>query len=53
MRLWAGWLLVPSFLNIYLPFSDVLWGVGWGGFVRAKLDMLILRIPFSFHVLQG
>ena len=25
--------------------------LGWGGFVRAKLDMLILiRIPFSFHV---
>ena len=26
--------------------------LGWGGFVRAKLDMLILiRISFSFHVL--
>ena len=26
--------------------------LGWGGFDRAKLDMLILiRIPFSFHVL--
>ena len=25
--------------------------LGWGGFDRAKLDMLILiRIPFSFHV---
>ena len=25
--------------------------LGWGGFVTAKLDMLILiRIPFSFHV---
>ena len=24
--------------------------LGWGGFDRAKLDMLILiRIPFSFH----
>ena len=24
--------------------------LGWGGFVRAKLEMLILiRIPFSFH----
>ena len=24
--------------------------LGWGGLVRAKLDMLILiRIPFSFH----
>ena len=27
--------------------------LGWGGFDRAKLDMLILiRIPFSFHVLN-
>ena len=27
--------------------------LGWGGFDRAKLDMLILiRIPFSFYVLQ-
>ena len=26
-------------------------GLGWGGFDRAKLNMLILiRIPFSFHV---
>ena len=26
--------------------------LGWGGFDRAKLDMLILiRIPFSFHAL--
>ena len=26
--------------------------LGWGGFDRAKLDMLILiRIPFSFHML--
>ena len=26
--------------------------LGWGGFDRAKLDMLMLiRIPFSFHVL--
>ena len=25
--------------------------LGWGGFDRAKLDMLMLiRIPFSFHV---
>ena len=25
--------------------------LGWGGFDRAKLDMIILiRIPFSFHV---
>ena len=25
--------------------------LGWGGFDRAKLDMLILiRIPFSFHM---
>ena len=25
--------------------------LGWGGFDRAKLDMLILiRLPFSFHV---
>ena len=25
--------------------------LGWGGFDRAKLDMLVLiRIPFSFHV---
>ena len=24
--------------------------LGWGGFDRAKLDMLMLiRIPFSFH----
>ena len=24
--------------------------LGWGGFDRAKLDMLVLiRIPFSFH----
>ena len=28
--------------------------LGWGGFDRAKLDMLILiRIPFSFHVLSA
>ena len=27
--------------------------LGWGGFDRAKLDMLMLiRIPFSFHVLE-
>ena len=27
--------------------------LGWGGFDRAKLDMLILiRIPFSFHDLS-
>ena len=27
--------------------------LGWGGFDRAKLDMLMLiRIPFSFHVTQ-
>ena len=27
--------------------------LGWGGFDRAKLDMLILiRIPFSFHVVE-
>ena len=26
--------------------------LGWGGFDRAKLDMLVLiRIPFSFHEL--
>ena len=26
--------------------------LGWGGFDRAKLDMLMLiRIPFSFHVI--
>ena len=26
--------------------------LGWGGFDRVKLDMLILiRIPFSFHVI--
>ena len=26
--------------------------LGWGGFDRAKLDVLILiRIPFSFHML--
>ena len=28
--------------------------LGWGGFDRAKLDMLILiRIPFSFHALTS
>ena len=28
--------------------------LGWGGFVRAKLDKLILiRIPFSFHVIHS
>ena len=27
--------------------------LGWGGFDRAKLDMLILiRIPFSFHAVK-
>ena len=27
--------------------------LGWDGFDRAKLDMLILiRIPFSFHVFR-
>ena len=28
--------------------------LGWGGFDRAKLDMLMLiRIPFSFHAIKG
>ena len=26
--------------------------LGWGGFDRAKVDMLkLIRIPFSFHML--
>ena len=30
------------------------YGIRWGGFDRAKLDMLILiRIPFSFHACNG
>ena len=28
--------------------------LGWGGFDRAKLDMLMLiRIPFSFHMCKA
>ena len=39
---------------MFLHFCEMLFlelvELGWGGFDRAKLDMLILiRIPFSFH----
>ena len=47
--------MLYSFFNIFylgLGYVRVGMELGWGGFDRAKLDMLMLiRIPFSFHVL--